>query len=139
MSEFIIIRIHNAIFICKNLVSTRFGASSRLLITLESKFIQNTAMLAAIIDRSEKRNFVVQWYNAIVRFVARIFRTTKRKDESIIHVADITNEDQRTIEKIVFMGQTVKNILDLSIINDEGIISDEALQIISTTGKYLKN
>jgi hypothetical protein len=111
----------------------------RLLITLESKFIHNIAMLAAIIDRSGKGNIVKQWYNAIVRFVARIFRASKRMKVSKIHVADISNEDQRTIETIIFMGQTVKNILDLSIINDEGTVSDETFHIISTTETYLKN
>jgi hypothetical protein len=111
----------------------------RLLITLESKFIHNIAMLAVIVDRSKKENIVEQWYNALVRFVARIFRASKRMKASKIHVADISDEDQRTIETIIFMGQTVKNVLDLSIINDEGTVSDETFHIISTTETYLKN
>ncbi|MFA6468292.1 MAG: hypothetical protein WCW35_05290 [Bacteroidota bacterium] len=115
----------------------------RLLVPLESKFNPNIQLLTEIIDRSSKQNMFVQYYYSIKKFVAEIISKMGStppewlKKEARILVTDFSLADQQKVEEIIGLGQMLKNVLDIIVINDDGVVPEETFRFISTVETYL--
>ncbi|MCX6135898.1 MAG: hypothetical protein NTV54_00155 [Ignavibacteriales bacterium] len=115
----------------------------RILIPIESNFVPNINHLIEIIDRSSRGNIFVQSYYALKKFIAKklvaigVTPPEWMKKEAKIRVADFSLNDQQKVEEIIASAQMLKNILDINIINDEGIVPAETFHFISTVEEYL--
>ena len=115
----------------------------RLLIPFESHFSPMIQIVSGIIDRSKRSSILVRTYYSLKKFVAEnILQMGYTPPEwmmkgSRIRIADFSRVDQQKVEVIIATAQMLKNVLDISIINDEGIVPPETFQFIANVEDYL--
>jgi hypothetical protein len=117
----------------------------RLLVPFETIFIPNIKTLSEIIDNASRRNIVIRLYYSIKKFIAE--KISKMgynppvwiKKGARIRFTDFAKNDKHKVEECITAGQMLKNILDINLINDEGIVPEETIQFISTIEEYLNN
>jgi hypothetical protein len=117
----------------------------RLLIMVESITIPSIKTLTELIDRSTKTNIITYSYYSSIKFIAVKISSRGHTPpqwmtkEPKRRVANLPKKDQQTIENIISVGQILKNILDINIINDDGVVPEEVHFFISTTEKYIQS
>jgi hypothetical protein len=90
----------------------------RILMRLESMITPMVKVVSGMIDTSLDK---------------MMYNPTKKS----LRLQDMPELEQNILEEMIHLGRKIKNILDLSIVDDEGVVPDETYQFISKIEEFI--
>lgn len=135
---------NNAIEELENIKRTSIQLND-ILMPIESLLTPKIKTLNEIINKAKKKYVLKRIVNTTKKRIANVMASIGMDapdallTESKIRTSDLSKTDKRKVVKIIELSQILKSILDINIINDEGIVPKETIKFIKSMKSFLKS